>query len=112
MAEFADLPRSTDAIRQRLESGLGRGYLIREGDEIVSTVSTSAETSVSAMIGGVMTHPNFRGRGYASFCLSVLCDELNREGKIACLTYDNPAAGSIYKRIGFKDIGRWMICIK
>jgi predicted GNAT family acetyltransferase len=112
VAEFADLPRSTDAIRKRLKSGLGRTYLIRERDEIVSSVSTSAETSVSAMIGGVMTHPNYRGRGYASFCLSVMCDDLNREGKIACLTYDNPAADRIYKRVGFKDVGRWMICIK
>ncbi len=112
IAEFADFPRSTDAIRLRLESGLGRTYLIREGDEIVSTASTTAETSVSAMIGGVMTHAGFRGRGYATLCLSVLCDELNQEGKIACLTYDNPSADRIYKRIGFKDIGRWMICIK
>lgn len=24
-----------------------------------------------------------------------------------CLFYDNPAAGRIYKRIGFRDIGKW-----
>lgn len=39
----------------------------------------------------------------------TLCKELLNEGKELCLFYDNLDAGSIYKRIGFEDIGFWMM---
>lgn len=41
--------------------------------------------------------------------MTKLCHELLAEGKMLCLFYDNPEAGSIYKRLGFEDIGKWMM---
>lgn len=38
-----------------------------------------------------------------------LCDQLLKEEKELCLFYDNPEAGNIYRRIGFEDIGLWML---
>ncbi|MNB76202.1 Acetyltransferase (GNAT) family protein [compost metagenome] len=78
----------------------------REG-RVIATASTTAENSVSAMVISVATHPDYRGQGLASGVVSALCSELNTEGKSLCLFYDNPKAASIYKRIGFHDVGDW-----
>jgi len=32
-----------------------------------------------------------------------------KKGKTACIFYDNPVAGNIYKRIGFKKIGHGLL---
>ncbi len=59
------------------------------------------------MIGGVFTPAPWRRRGYASAALTHLCARLLAQGKQPCLFYDNPAAGVIYRRLGFEDIGPW-----
>ena len=110
--EFGHLRGGIEATRQRLESALGRTYFIKQRKSIVSTASTVAESSVSAMIGGVATHPQYRHKGYAAACMSFLCNELLEEGKTVCLFYDNPAAGSIYMRLGFADTGKWLMYMK
>jgi predicted GNAT family acetyltransferase len=107
--EFGNTGGGVEAMHQRLESGLGRTYFLMHEGSVVSTASTSAESSVSAMIGGVGTHPQHRQKGYASACMSILCKELLEEGKTVCLFYDDPAAGRIYKRLGFADIGKWLM---
>ena len=110
--KFGNLSGGIKATRQRLESGLGRTYFLRQGGSVISTASTSAESSVSAMIGGVATHPQHRHKGYATACMSILCKDLLAEGKTICLFYDNPAAGNIYKRLGFVDTGKWFMYTK
>jgi predicted GNAT family acetyltransferase len=76
---------------------------------MVSTASTTAENSLSAMVVGVATLLEYKKKGYATQCMVKLCQQLLQEGKELCLFYDNPAAGAIYKRIGFQDIGFWMM---
>jgi predicted GNAT family acetyltransferase len=61
------------------------------------------------MVVSVMTRPGYRGRGYATACVSRLCADLLREGKRVCLLYNNPAAARIYRRLGFGDIGDWLV---
>lgn len=75
---------------------------------MISIASTSAETSESAMIVGVATAEDFRGRGYASAVIQALCRDCFQRGKkYLCLFYDNPAAGRIYNRIGFQELGKY-----
>ncbi|WLR42727.1 GNAT family N-acetyltransferase [Bacillus carboniphilus] len=101
---------STATIEQKrkgIEGGNSRIFYIEENEVVISSASTTAENSSSAMIVAVCTHPNHKRRGLATECLLNLCSELLTEGKTLCLFYDNPEAGSIYKRIGFEDIGFW-----
>lgn len=98
---------SDESIRKKYEDNTGRGYYIEEDGKMVSVAQTTAENSTSAMIVGVCTHPDYRKRGYATACMTKLCKTLLNEGKSLCLFYDNPKAGKIYKRLGFKDIGIW-----
>jgi uncharacterized protein len=105
--EFATSTFSVERKRETLSNGSARSYFIEEDGRIISSASSTAENSQSAMIVGVGTLSGYEKKGLASFCMSVLCAELLNEGKMLCLFYDNPAAGSIYKRIGFVDIGNW-----
>jgi len=41
-------------------------------------------------------------------CMKRLCTDLIKEGKSLCLFCDNPKAASIYRKIGFQQIGTWM----
>ncbi|WP_347551910.1 GNAT family N-acetyltransferase [Pseudalkalibacillus hwajinpoensis] len=95
--------------RRNLEKGVARTYFIEQDGKPVSAASTAAENSKSAMVVGVCTLPGYKRHGYASQCTSKLCYDVLSEGKELCLFYDNPDAGNIYKRIGFRDIEKWMM---
>ncbi len=98
---------SREGIIESLKTKSGRTFYIKDEGRAVASASTTAENSLSAMVVGVCTDVNHRNKGLASVCLSALCEQLLAEAKSLCLFYDNPAAGSIYKRLGFKDIGMW-----
>ena len=115
--EFESLKKTSIAervkqIQKKLDSRAGRTYFIENEEEIISLASTTAENSVSAMIIGVCTKEEYRKRGYVSAILFKLLTNLFMEKKAVCLFYDNPEAGNIYKRNGFKDIGIWRMLIK
>ena len=75
---------------------------------LVAVASTSAENSESAMVVGVATVKEYRGKGYASSVVTALCQDCFERGKkYICLFYDNPVAGRIYNRIGFREIGEY-----
>jgi uncharacterized protein len=107
IVEFSTFSLNQDSIVQKL-NGKGRVYYLEDSNgEMISTASTSAESSQSAMIIGVATLPLYRRRGLVTNCVYYLCRDLLAEGKIACLFYDNPEAGKIYHRLGFVEIGKW-----
>ena len=96
--------RMEEEMEQGSKAAVG-GFL---GGRMVSFASTSAENSESAMIVGVATVPEYREKGYASAVVWALCRDCFRRGKkYLCLFYDNPAAGRIYSRIGFRKIGTY-----
>lgn len=107
--EFSDSVITVERKRRGLEDGSSRTFYIEEDGKMVSTASTTAENSISAMVVGVATLADYKKKGYATSCMVKLCHELLSEGKELCLFYDNPIAGAIYKRIGFEDIGFWMM---
>ena len=97
-------------LQDKFINRAGRGYHIaNDKNEIVCSAETTAENSHSAMIVAVCTNPFYRRQGYATAVLSKLCNCLLVERKTLCLFYDNPAAGKIYKSLGFEDIGFWSL---
>ncbi|MCG3084185.1 GNAT family N-acetyltransferase [Anoxybacillus sp. LAT_35] len=107
IAEFSVPPSSRDMLVKSLETNTGRVYYIEEDGRMVSSVATTAENTLSAMVVGVCTDPNDRHKGYASEIMKRVIEDYVRAGKTLCLFYDNPNAGRIYKRLGFYDIGMW-----
>lgn len=111
ISEFSSFPaRGAAEMGRNIAEGRYRYHVVTIEDAIVSSAATIAESSVSAMVGGVMTHPNHRRKGYVTACMASLCGELLSEGKTVCLFYDNPAAANIYLGLGFRNIGRWTMC--
>lgn len=98
---------SRTSLYKSLESGTGRTYFIEQEGKVIASASTAAENSLSAMIVGVATHPEHRGRGLATRVVAKLCGDLLADGKSLCLFYNNPQAGLIYQKLGFRDIGSW-----
>jgi GNAT superfamily N-acetyltransferase len=93
--------------RSQLSSGVFYG--LRKNDRIIAAAGThvvSIEQSVAA-VGNVMTHPDYRHRGYASIATSAVCAELIRRGirTIALnVSQSNPAAIRVYEKLGFKTV--------
>ena len=109
--EFSDFKSNVENTRDRITDKTSRTYYVRENGKVVSSASSTAEISTSAMVVGVCTDPEFRGKGYASKCTATLSYELLKEGKQPCLFYDNPAAGNIYRKMGYKEIGKWDLMV-
>jgi predicted GNAT family acetyltransferase len=80
------------------------------GDVLVSVASTTADTTLSSMLVGVCTHPDYRGKGYASLVVSsLLKNRFEKSEQFVCLFYDNPLAGRIYHALGFEDVASYAI---
>lgn len=98
---------NVEAAKDELNLGCKRVYIALDGGRVVSMAMTTVERITAAMIVSVCTLAEYRGRGYASSLMTVMCRELSVEGKTAILFYSNPSAGRIYSALGFEDIGRW-----
>jgi predicted GNAT family acetyltransferase len=62
------------------------------------------------MVVGVGTLPSERKKGLAGSLVAKLCEDFLNEGKqFLCLFYDNPEAGSIYRKIGFTELGNYIL---
>jgi len=102
-----------ERIEKTIKTKQGKIYYIEnEEGKAISIAQTSAENSHSAMVVGVATHKDYRKQGLVSQCLSKLAFDFLKEKNILCLSYDNPKAGSVYHRLGFKNIDRWSILIE
>ncbi|EPZ57184.1 acetyltransferase domain protein [[Clostridium] sordellii ATCC 9714] len=87
-------------------------YIENEKKEIITVSQITAENSKSAMVVGGATRKDYREKGYMSKCLSKLCSDFIDKNKSLCLFYDNPKAGSVYKKIGFEEIGTWIMLVE
>ncbi len=117
ISEFSGLYASDVEIRQkqienRIISKEGTHFFIKKDGKIISHANSAGETSVSGMIGGILTLPDFRHQGLASKVITAACQDLARRGKSACLFYDNQLSSSIFKRLGFQVTNNWTLLEK
>lgn len=105
--EFRTSVVELDRIKQKFETKTGRVYYCETDNKMTTVAQTTAENSMSAMVVGVATLKAYRNKGQMSRCLSKLCLDLLDEGKSLCLFYDNPKAGNVYHKLGFKTLEKW-----
>ncbi len=99
-------------VSHRMRHGCCRAAGVMADDTVAATAMTTAETETAAVIGAVATLPAYRGRGYASACVTALAAALKREGKRVLLSPKNEAAGRLYRQLGFTPCGEWgEICV-
>lgn len=108
--EFNGADNYIDRIAHKIRTKTGRVYYIEnDKGEMISVVQTTAENTKSAMVVGVASLKEYRGKGYMSKCLTKLCLDILSESKTLCLFYDNPKAGRVYHKLGFKTIDNWVM---
>ena len=104
---------SRDELRRTLAGRvrLMRTYVAQVGTRLVSAASTSGETPISAMIGGVWTAPDARNRGHSTAVVAALSRELVEQQRRPYLFYllDNAPAAAVYARVGYRVVGRWSV---
>lgn len=93
-------------MKSKLETSRGRGFVYRLNGKIVSIAQSDFEKKDYALIVGVATHPDYRGRGFGKDCFKRLGEELLEEGKSLYLIYENNVAGRMYHNFGFSDYDR------
>jgi len=100
-------------LAQPLAQQAGHYVFYEHQGDVIAVAGSTAENSVSAMVVSVATRPAWRGRGLASRLIrelarTMLADRL----QYLCLFYNNPEAGRIYRRLGFRDAGLWVLATR
>jgi predicted GNAT family acetyltransferase len=105
---FGGLTEAEEELGRMAEVRMqGAGIAVVEvGGEIVSKAESMVRTSQAALIGGVYTVPEHRGRGLSFACMSLLCEEILGSIGKACLNVakENIPAQLVYRGLGFEKL--------
>ncbi|WP_407423115.1 GNAT family N-acetyltransferase [Methanobrevibacter sp.] len=94
---------------ERKKDNFGRNFISRdENNDIICHAATYAELPELAVVSGVMTSFQYRGKGFSKGTLAALCDQLLSEGKVVFSYFHIPPAIKMHQGVGFKEIGKWM----
>jgi uncharacterized protein len=104
-ADAGNMSRAPAAVERPLRER--RVWVAEVDGEIESVALTNAEIRDGAMIGGVYTKPKARGQGLSQAVISALSAELLALGRTPVLYWINPAAGAVYRKLGFHPVGKW-----
>lgn len=80
---------------------------VREGEKLVATAMTVAQSETCAIIGAVATDENYRYSGYGKKCVQALCHLLN--GRKIFIMRDESENECFYKSMGFENKGKFYI---
>lgn len=79
-------------------------YFIEEDARIVSGISASPTGDEVVIISALFTNDLYRGRGFAADLIYHIVNEY--KGKTISLYYNNPTAGKLYSKLGFKTYAK------
>lgn len=103
--EMAPLNAWYPDVSHRIRHNCGKIAVIMDGELVVSTAMTVAETDTAALFGQVATHSDYRGRGYAKTCINSLISRC--KGKVLYILPMTEIARSLYEKMGFIPDGDW-----
>lgn len=93
---------------------LARNYGIYNNGKLISFAGIHAysEEFQVAAVAHVTTHPDFRRQGYGEKVVATLINDLRKDIKYIGLNVktDNKTAINCYKRLGFKEYGKFVAC--
>lgn len=96
-----------DMSDYRYHIASGKMYFLEDNGIPVSMAKINREMETACGISYVYTPPYFRGKGYATSCVSALSSLALNRGFTRCVLYtdlENPASNSIYQKIGYRQI--------
>ncbi|HHX93646.1 MAG TPA: ribosomal protein S18-alanine N-acetyltransferase [Tenericutes bacterium] len=106
--EIFSQPTSLDTLKREFENSAIKYYLYEENNQIIGFCSIILSLNYAEIINfGVL--PSFQGKGIGKIILSSIIQKLKQEGfeKITLETKKtNTRAISLYKSLGFKEMGK------
>lgn len=97
-----------DAVRKLTARRIDAGEVFLWDDDGPVSMSVVVRKSAhGALVGGVYTPPELRGRGYASCCVAGLSQAQLDAGKDYCALFTdlaNPTSNHIYQELGYRPI--------
>ncbi len=102
-----------ERYRQRTKENLQKdsnAYVYNDNGTIVASALAGAQCSIGSMLLGVATNPDYRKQGLATMLVTKACSDQFDKGKdFVALFFDNPEAASLYKKIGFEEVGGYTV---
>ncbi|VEU76266.1 GNAT family N-acetyltransferase [Mycoplasmopsis columboralis] len=99
-------------LRNSYNNGSYFGFVVKQNNQILAHAASSAATEQAVMLGSIFSVEQARNLGYAKDCTIALCKKILNQDKTPILFWDNPAAGQLYKRLGFEEIGKFVVLIR
>lgn len=95
---------------ERKKDNFGRNFILRDpsNGNIICHAATYAELPDIGVIGGVLTTPDYRAKGFSKGTLAALCDQLLNENKEVFSKFIIPPAIKMHYGIGFNKVGDWI----
>jgi len=114
IAEFKSLIVETleeriERSKEKIADGFSTHFVVEDDGAVIANANTIAISRKAAMIGGVFTLPAYRGKGMATSVVSTLCRHLLEGNIVPVLFFENPAAATIYHKLGFVDFAEWVV---
>ena len=103
------------SLVRRIREGFGRLFVMRdENGRLVATNALSAETPELAVINGLVTDPEMRGRGLGRAITASTWNLVKNEGKrgLAFLGADNENTLSLHRKMGYTFLGLYARLIR
>lgn len=94
-------------VSHKLRHNAIRMIGLKEDGKLKAVAMTVAETETDAVLGAVASHPQCRNKGYGSFMVKSLTNELLRENKSIYLHRAIDKNISFYSNLGYKVQGKW-----
>jgi len=101
MLALTELTKPGPFAERTIEFGNYHG--IFDGDRLIAMAGERLHLNDYTEISAVCTHPDYAGKGYAAFLVSMIADQIIRQGKTPFLhvKWDNQRAIKMYERLGF-----------
>ncbi len=87
----------------RKNRNAARSAALYENGVLCACALTAAETETVAVLSGIATDPDVRGKGFGKRVVLLLANTLQAEGKAVYVIALNDEAVAFYRHIGFED---------
>ncbi|MFI3257790.1 MAG: GNAT family N-acetyltransferase [Spirochaetales bacterium] len=106
-----------ERFRERTRENLKKdstAYVFKDihNKKIIASVQAGAQCSTGTMLLGIATHNMYRKRRLATNLILHACADQFQKGRdFISLFFDNPDAESLYKKVGFSNIGTYSVLL-
>ncbi|MFQ8602042.1 MAG: LicD family protein [Anaerovoracaceae bacterium] len=97
----------TEELEERIRTGMGRSFIVRDEGKIIAHVATYAETESFAITSGFIVDPQHRDSDYAYYLDAYIDYVLKKEGKRHIGMVLDKRLQKAFKRKGHKTIAEY-----